>query len=91
MFTKSCLKEKDTRVVGSAPSAALQVSALLAWTLLLTVCPVSEVKKRLEMCVPVASCFTNTLLTLMACVCIVTADCFLGISTSCQASSLPMT
>lgn len=49
MFTKSCLKEKDTRVVGSAPSAALQVSALLAWTLLLTVCPVSEVKKRLEM------------------------------------------
>lgn len=46
VFTKPCLKEKDTRVVGSA---GLQVSALLAWTLLLTVCPVSDVKKRLEM------------------------------------------
>ncbi|XP_015976482.1 interferon-related developmental regulator 1 isoform X2 [Rousettus aegyptiacus] len=46
VFTKSCLKEKDTRVAGSA---GLQVSALLAWTLLLTVCPVSEVKKRLEL------------------------------------------
>lgn len=68
VFTKSCLKEKDTRVAGSA---GLQVSALLAWTLLLTVCPVSEVKKRLELCVLVISRFIGTLLLLMVRVCIV--------------------
>ncbi|XP_032944301.1 interferon-related developmental regulator 1 [Rhinolophus ferrumequinum] len=48
LFTKSYVKEKDTAVC-SAPSTALHISSLLAWTLLLTICPINEVKKKLEM------------------------------------------
>ncbi|EPQ02819.1 Interferon-related developmental regulator 1 [Myotis brandtii] len=48
LFSKACLKEKDALVLGSGPSSGLPVSALLAWALLLTICPASELKKRLE-------------------------------------------
>lgn len=49
LFSKACLKEKDALVLGSSPSSGLPISALLAWALLLTICPASELKKRLEM------------------------------------------
>ncbi|XP_047550393.1 interferon-related developmental regulator 1 isoform X1 [Lutra lutra] len=49
IFTKSYLKDKDTNVICSTPNTVLHISALLAWTLLLTICPISEVKKKLEM------------------------------------------
>uniref|UniRef100_A0A2K5QSP7 Interferon-related developmental regulator N-terminal domain-containing protein n=1 Tax=Cebus imitator TaxID=2715852 RepID=A0A2K5QSP7_CEBIM len=49
IFTKSYLKEKDTTVIYSAPNSVLPISSLLAWTLLLTICPINEVKKNLEM------------------------------------------
>ncbi|XP_037596723.1 interferon-related developmental regulator 1 isoform X2 [Cebus imitator] len=49
IFTKSYLKEKDTTVVCSTPNTVLHISSLLAWTLLLTICPINEVKKKLEM------------------------------------------
>lgn len=49
IFTKSYIKEKDTNVLCSTPSTVLHISSLLAWTLLLTICPISEVKKKLEM------------------------------------------
>ncbi|XP_059511873.1 interferon-related developmental regulator 1 [Myotis daubentonii] len=48
LFSKAGLKEKDALVLGSGPSSGLPVSALLAWALLLTICPASELKKRLE-------------------------------------------
>ncbi|XP_024613580.1 interferon-related developmental regulator 1 [Neophocaena asiaeorientalis asiaeorientalis] len=48
IFTKSYLKEKDTNVVCSTPTTALHISSLLVWTLLLTICPINEVKKKLE-------------------------------------------
>ncbi|XP_054427346.1 interferon-related developmental regulator 1 [Pteronotus mesoamericanus] len=49
IFTKAYLKEKDTNVISSSPNTVLYISSLLAWTLLLTICPISEVKKKLEM------------------------------------------
>ncbi|XP_011909892.1 PREDICTED: interferon-related developmental regulator 1 isoform X2 [Cercocebus atys] len=49
IFTKSYLKEKDTTVICSTPNTVLHISSLLAWTLLLTICPINEVKKKLEM------------------------------------------
>lgn len=48
IFSKS-YKEKDTSVIGSSPSTVLYISSLLAWTLLLTICPINELKKKLEM------------------------------------------
>ncbi|XP_012312435.1 interferon-related developmental regulator 1 isoform X3 [Aotus nancymaae] len=48
IFTKSYLKEKDTTVICSTPNTVLHISSLLAWTLLLTICPINEVKKKLE-------------------------------------------
>ncbi|XP_036061967.1 interferon-related developmental regulator 1 isoform X1 [Onychomys torridus] len=49
IFTKSYLKEKDANVICSSPNIGLHISSLLAWTLLLTICPISEVKKKLEL------------------------------------------
>uniref|UniRef100_A0A8I3X405 Interferon-related developmental regulator 1 n=1 Tax=Callithrix jacchus TaxID=9483 RepID=A0A8I3X405_CALJA len=49
IFAKSYLKEKDTTVICSTPNTVLHISSLLAWTLLLTICPINEVKKKLEM------------------------------------------
>nr|KAF6469598.1 interferon related developmental regulator 1 [Molossus molossus] len=49
VFTKSGLREKDTSVIGSSPAPGLCVSSLLSWTLLLTICPVRELKAKLEM------------------------------------------
>ncbi|XP_004626477.1 interferon-related developmental regulator 1 isoform X1 [Octodon degus] len=49
IFTKSYLKDKDSNGICSTPSTVLHISSLLSWTLLLTICPISEVKKRLEM------------------------------------------
>ncbi|XP_036897014.1 interferon-related developmental regulator 1 isoform X2 [Sturnira hondurensis] len=49
VFSKSYLQEKDASLVRSSPNTVLHISSLLAWTLLLTICPISEVKKKLEM------------------------------------------
>ncbi|XP_004461644.2 interferon-related developmental regulator 1 isoform X1 [Dasypus novemcinctus] len=49
IFTKSYLKEKDTNGICSTPNTVLHISCLLTWTLLLTICPINEVKKKLEM------------------------------------------
>ncbi|XP_066094443.1 interferon-related developmental regulator 1 isoform X1 [Saccopteryx bilineata] len=43
VFSKAYVADKD-----SGPGTALHVGALLAWTFLLTICPVSEVKSKLE-------------------------------------------
>ncbi|XP_015420257.1 PREDICTED: interferon-related developmental regulator 1 [Myotis davidii] len=48
LSSKAGLKEKDALVLGSGPSSGLPGSALLAWELLLTLCPASELRKRLE-------------------------------------------
>uniref|UniRef100_A0A8C3IRJ2 Interferon related developmental regulator 1 n=1 Tax=Chrysemys picta bellii TaxID=8478 RepID=A0A8C3IRJ2_CHRPI len=49
IFTKWYQRESDTNGISSTHNTVLHISALLAWTLLLTICPVSEVKKKLEM------------------------------------------
>ncbi|XP_064145867.1 interferon-related developmental regulator 1 isoform X3 [Loxodonta africana] len=49
IFSKSYLKEKDTNGICSTPNTVLHISSLLSWTLLLTICPINEVKKKLEM------------------------------------------
>ncbi|XP_030404880.1 interferon-related developmental regulator 1 [Gopherus evgoodei] len=49
IFTKSYQRETDTNGISSTHNTVLHINALLAWTLLLTICPVSEVKKKLEM------------------------------------------
>ncbi|XP_056655537.1 interferon-related developmental regulator 1 isoform X2 [Monodelphis domestica] len=49
IFTKSYHKEKDTNGICSTPNTVLHISSLLVWTLLLTICPTNEVKKKLEM------------------------------------------
>ncbi|KAM7121140.1 interferon-related developmental regulator 1 [Molossus nigricans] len=49
VFTKSGLREKDTGVIGGSPAPGLCISSLLSWTLLLTICPVRELKAKLEM------------------------------------------
>ncbi|XP_019398940.1 PREDICTED: interferon-related developmental regulator 1 isoform X1 [Crocodylus porosus] len=49
IFTKSYQRERDTNGISSTHSMMLHISALFTWTLLLTICPVSEVKKKLEM------------------------------------------
>ncbi|XP_038266531.1 interferon-related developmental regulator 1 isoform X1 [Dermochelys coriacea] len=49
IFTKFYQRERDANGISSTHNTVLYVSALLAWTLLLTICPVSEVKKKLEM------------------------------------------
>lgn len=58
IFTKSYLKEKDTNVTCSTPNTVLHISSLLAWTLLLTICPINEVKKKLELYVFLFSIYT---------------------------------
>lgn len=49
VFTKAYPRDRDTNGVSSTPSTVLHISALLAWTLLLTICPMNEVKKKIEM------------------------------------------
>uniref|UniRef100_A0A7N4V3H8 Interferon-related developmental regulator 1 n=1 Tax=Sarcophilus harrisii TaxID=9305 RepID=A0A7N4V3H8_SARHA len=49
IFTKSYHKEKDTNGICSTPNTVLHISSLLVWTLLLTICPINEVKKKIEM------------------------------------------
>ncbi|XP_074049990.1 interferon-related developmental regulator 1 isoform X2 [Macrotis lagotis] len=49
IFTKSYHKEKDTNGFCSTPNTVLHISSLLVWTLLLTICPINEVKKKIEM------------------------------------------
>uniref|UniRef100_A0A098LY02 Interferon-related developmental regulator 1 n=1 Tax=Hypsiglena sp. JMG-2014 TaxID=1550645 RepID=A0A098LY02_9SAUR len=48
IFTKSYQKERNQDVISSTHNTGLYISALLAWTLLLTICPMNEVKKKLE-------------------------------------------
>ncbi|XP_060100867.1 interferon-related developmental regulator 1 [Heteronotia binoei] len=49
IFTKSYQKERNSNGISSTQNTVLHISALLAWTLLLTICPMNEVKKKLEM------------------------------------------
>ncbi|KAH0616600.1 hypothetical protein JD844_027830 [Phrynosoma platyrhinos] len=49
IFTKSYQKERNSNGISSTQNTVLHISALLAWTLLLTICPTNEVKKKLEM------------------------------------------
>ncbi|XP_077194618.1 interferon-related developmental regulator 1 [Paroedura picta] len=49
IFTKSYQKERNSDGISSTQNTILHISALLAWTLLLTICPMNEVKKKLEM------------------------------------------
>ena len=91
IFTKSYLKEKDTNVVCSTPTTALHISSLLVWTLLLTICPINEVKKKLEVYVFLVSYFIkSTFIDIISCVHVIMTDYFLGISINFQASSLLM-
>ncbi|MBN3298372.1 IFRD1 regulator, partial [Amia calva] len=52
LFTKSYVKEDGTRTVFSAQTTVLHINALLAWTLLLTICSNTEVKKILKKHLP---------------------------------------
>uniref|UniRef100_K7FZ32 Interferon-related developmental regulator 1 n=1 Tax=Pelodiscus sinensis TaxID=13735 RepID=K7FZ32_PELSI len=52
IFTKSYPRERETNGISSTHNTVLHIRALLAWTLLLTICPMSEVKKKLEMHLP---------------------------------------
>ncbi|CAI5785425.1 interferon-related developmental regulator 1 [Podarcis lilfordi] len=49
IFTKSYQNERNSNSISSTQNTVLHISALLAWTLLLTICPMNEVKKKLEM------------------------------------------
>ncbi|XP_054844344.1 interferon-related developmental regulator 1 [Eublepharis macularius] len=49
IFIKSYQKERNSNGISSSQNTVLHISALLAWTLLLTICPMNEVKKKLEM------------------------------------------
>lgn len=49
IFTKAYQRDRDSNGVSSTHNTVLHVSALLAWTLLLTICPMNEVKKKIEM------------------------------------------
>lgn len=49
IFTKAYPRDRDTNGVSSTHNTVLHISALLAWTLLLTICPMNEVKKKIEM------------------------------------------
>ncbi|XP_008947975.1 PREDICTED: interferon-related developmental regulator 1 [Merops nubicus] len=49
IFTKAYQRDRDTNGVSSTHNTVLHISALLAWTLLLTICPMNEVKKKIEM------------------------------------------
>ncbi|ETE58325.1 Interferon-related developmental regulator 1, partial [Ophiophagus hannah] len=48
IFTKSYQKERNQNDISSTHNTGLYISTLLAWTLLLTICPMNEVKKKLE-------------------------------------------
>uniref|UniRef100_A0A8D0GJC8 Interferon-related developmental regulator 1 n=1 Tax=Sphenodon punctatus TaxID=8508 RepID=A0A8D0GJC8_SPHPU len=48
IFTKS-YQGRETNDSSSTHNTVLHISALLVWTLLLTICPMNEVKKKLEM------------------------------------------
>ncbi|KAG8142908.1 hypothetical protein E2320_006097 [Naja naja] len=48
IFTKSYQKERNQNGISSTHNTGLYISTLLAWTLLLTICPMNEVKKKLE-------------------------------------------
>nr|XP_013803136.1 PREDICTED: interferon-related developmental regulator 1 isoform X4 [Apteryx mantelli mantelli] len=49
IFTKAYQRDRDTNGVSGTHNIVLHISALLAWTLLLTICPMNEVKKKIEM------------------------------------------
>lgn len=49
IFTKSYQKERNQNGISSSQNTGLYISALVAWTLLLTICPMNEVKKKFEM------------------------------------------
>jgi len=49
IFTKAYQRDRDANGVSSTHNTVLHISALLAWTLLLTICPMNEVKKKIEM------------------------------------------
>ncbi|KAM6146470.1 interferon-related developmental regulator 1 isoform 2-T2 [Phoenicopterus ruber ruber] len=49
IFTKAYQRDRDTNGVSSTHNTVLHISALLAWTLLLTISPTNEVKKKIEM------------------------------------------
>ncbi|XP_075583934.1 interferon-related developmental regulator 1 isoform X1 [Pelecanus crispus] len=49
IFTKAYPRDRDANGVSSTHNTVLHISALLAWTLLLTICPMNEVKKKIEM------------------------------------------
>uniref|UniRef100_A0A8B9S714 Interferon-related developmental regulator 1 n=1 Tax=Apteryx owenii TaxID=8824 RepID=A0A8B9S714_APTOW len=48
IFTKAYQRDRDTNGVSGTHNIVLHISALLAWTLLLTICPMNEVKKKIE-------------------------------------------
>ncbi|XP_026568874.1 interferon-related developmental regulator 1 isoform X4 [Pseudonaja textilis] len=60
IFTKSYQKERTQNGISSTHNAGLYISTLLAWTLLLTICPMNEVKKKLEI-------HLHQLLSLLSC------------------------
>ncbi|KFV59262.1 Interferon-related developmental regulator 1, partial [Gavia stellata] len=49
IFIKAYQRDRDANGVSSTHNTVLHISALLAWTLLLTICPMNEVKKKIEM------------------------------------------
>uniref|UniRef100_A0A0F7Z8P9 Interferon-related developmental regulator 1 n=1 Tax=Crotalus adamanteus TaxID=8729 RepID=A0A0F7Z8P9_CROAD len=49
IFTKSYQKERNQNGISSIQNTGLYVRALVAWTLLLTICPMNELKKKFEM------------------------------------------
>ncbi|MGH0125602.1 UNVERIFIED_CONTAM: hypothetical protein FKN15_010368 [Acipenser sinensis] len=48
LFAKSYVKEDGTRSVNNAQTTVLHINALLSWTLLLTICSNTEVKRILK-------------------------------------------
>ena len=88
VFSKSYLQEKDASLARSSPNTVLHISSLLAWTLLLTICPISEVEKKLEMCVFFEFIFTRAFAARAH---TITTDRFPGISINCPACCPPRT
>ncbi|XP_007442694.1 interferon-related developmental regulator 1 [Python bivittatus] len=49
IFIKSYQKDRNPNGISNTQNTGLYISAFLAWALLLTICPMNEVKKKLEM------------------------------------------
>ncbi|KAM6436547.1 interferon-related developmental regulator 1 [Liasis olivaceus] len=49
IFIKSYQKDRNQNGISNTQNTGLYISAFLAWALLLTICPMNEVKKKLEM------------------------------------------